>query len=331
MIHFFFDNFNTYWSISSPFPLFFIAFASSFVLMAVFSFFFIYKSKQIFSAKSRPLTPDTHKVKDNIPTMGGVCILASVIIGTMAMGLYSATTLIILVGTVFSGLIGGLDDWGKITKNCGISARLKFLLQVFAATITMIALLYNGLDSSIYIPFINITINSWIIYLIWSVFIVVGTSNAVNLTDGLDGLATSCLIPNYIVLGIIAFVLGSYDLVLLVSLLVGSCLGFLWYNAHPAQLFMGDVGSLSLGTVLALLALVAKNELLLPITGIIFVAETSSVILQIWSYKCRKKRLFKMAPIHHHFELCGWKETKITSRFVIVTIIMCLLALGVNL
>ncbi len=327
MIPFFLHNFNTNWSILNENSALIIPLAISFVISLLACGAFVFKLNKLFAAKARPFTPDTHKAKDNIPSMGGICILIAVLLGALLVGLYrSKQAVIMILGIIASGLIGGLDDWGKINKNCGISARLKFWLQIIVATVTIVGLMYVGLDSSIHLPLINITINSYYLYVLWSVFIIVGTSNAVNLTDGLDGLATGCLVPNFIVYAIIACALGAVHSAALALLLVGSCLGFLWFNAHPAQLFMGDVGSLSLGTALALLALVTKTELLLPITGIIFVAETCSVMLQILSYAVRSKRLFKMAPIHHHFELSGWQETKITTRFIIITVFMCLLS-----
>jgi len=178
-------------------------------------------------------------------------------------------------------------------------------------------------------------------FIAWVMFILVGTSNAVNLTDGLDGLAIGSLMPNFATFSIICYLAGHYkianylhipfagsaEIAVLGSILVGASLGFLWYNAYPAQIFMGDVGSLALGSGLALMAIMAKQELLLPIAGGLFMVETISVMMQVFSFKYLGRRIFKMAPIHHHFELLGWPESKITVRFGIISLILCLLAL----
>ncbi|NBX77785.1 phospho-N-acetylmuramoyl-pentapeptide-transferase [bacterium] len=244
------------------------------------------------------------------------------------------------------GLFGGiglLDDVYKIRFKRGISARLKFRLQLLASILVTIAWLgAKRVDCMICLPFIK----SWLIpvglFIVpWAMFVLIGTSNAVNLTDGLDGLAIGSLIINFSVFSVISYLAGhaefshylhipfadSAEVVVVGAALIGASLGFLWFNAHPAQIFMGDVGSLSLGGALALMALISRQELLLGISGGLFVLETVSVILQYISVKYFKKRIFKMAPIHHHFELLGWPESQITMRFTIISMVLGLLAL----
>ena len=200
----------------------------------------------------------------------------------------------------------------------------------------------TGASTTLCVPFLKgINPNLGILFVPWAVFIIVGCSNAVNLTDGLDGLAISSLIPNFATFSIICYLAGhvklssylhipfadSAEITVLGATLVGASLGFLWYNTYPAQIFMGDVGSLALGSALGFMALLAKQELLLAISGGLFVVETLSVIIQVWSFRYLGRRLFKMAPIHHHFELLGWQESKITVRFGIISLILCLITL----
>ena len=189
--------------------------------------------------------------------------------------------------------------------------------------------------------FKNLNPDLGLLFIPWAMFILVSMSNAVNLTDGLDGLAIGSLLPNFALFSLIAYLAGHFliaaylnipfagsaEIAVMGTTLIGASLGFLWYNAYPAQIFMGDVGSLALGAGLALMALMAKQELLLPISGGLFVLETVSVVLQVFVYKRWKTRIFKMAPIHHHFELIGWPEAKITTRFGIISLILCLVAL----
>jgi phospho-N-acetylmuramoyl-pentapeptide-transferase len=305
---------------------------------------FIAFSKKFFSAKSREHTPEGHRAKDGLPTMGGIFVVAIVIATVLLWGnLVKGQILLCLLCLVSFGSIGLWDDWSKIKYKRGITERHKFWLQIVAGL--MVASLWFWFCSPstrLCFPFFkNYCPDLGIFFIPWVVFLLVGTSNAVNLTDGLDGLAIGSLISNFATYSLIAYVAGHWafasylhipfagtaELAVVGAALVGASLGFLWYNTYPAQIFMGDVGALALGSVLALMALMARQELLLVISGGLFVIETLSVILQVYAYKRWGKRIFKMAPIHHHFELLGWPEAKITVRFGIISLILCLIAL----
>jgi phospho-N-acetylmuramoyl-pentapeptide-transferase len=303
---------------------------------------FIGASKKLFRAKSREWTPEAHRAKDDMPTMGGLFILMIVLANIFVWcNLLKAYVWIFMLCILSFGLIGGWDDWKKITTKRGISATLKFRLQCASAALIALLLLYVGLSTHLSFPFVKwFNPNLHLFYIPWIVFLLVGTSNAVNLTDGLDGLAIGSLIPNFATFSLIAYVAGHYgianylhipfaysaEIAVIGAILVGASIGFLWYNTYPAQIFMGDVGSLALGSALALMAIMAKQELLLAIAGGLFVVEALSVILQVYSFRRWGKRIFKMAPLHHHFELLGWQESKITVRFGIISLILCLLA-----
>ncbi len=319
-----------------------IAFLSSIIFAFIFGDWAIGILQKKFRSKVREWTPENHQQKNNTPTMGGLFILGLVLLNAFLWcNLSNPKVWIFLLGITSFGTIGFLDDWAKIKQHKGISARKKFLLQIATATIIMILwYMICPIDTRLCIPFFKNVMPQLGLFIIpWGVFIIVATSNAVNLTDGLDGLATGPLIFNFASFAWIAYLAGhvsfshylyipfagSAELAVLGTIFVGTLLGFLWYNTHPAEVFMGDVGSLSLGAGLALLALFARQELLLLIAGGIFVLETVSVILQVFSFKCFGKRIFRMAPIHHHFELMGWKETKVTVRFWIISIILCVL------
>ncbi len=305
---------------------------------------FIRKARILFATKARPWCPASHKAKDNLPTMGGIFIITIVIITILLWAdLTNSLVWIFLMALVGFGAIGFWDDWNKIRHNKGIRSFEKFALQWAIAAIIILAWIYiAGGQTTLSFPFFKqFNPNIGLLFIPWTMFIVVACSNAVNLTDGLDGLALSSLIPNFATFSLMCYLAGnakiaqylhipftgSSEITILGTTLVGASLGFLWYNAYPAQIFMGDVGSLSLGACLALMGLMAKQELLLPIAGGLFVVETLSVIIQVASVKFLGKRFFKMAPIHHHFELIGWQESKITVRFFILSLILCLLAL----
>lgn len=305
---------------------------------------FIEQAKLYFRSPVREWTPERHKAKDNLPSMGGIFIVLLVIVNTL---LWCDLTKIlvwlhiaILIGF---GLIGLRDDWAKIKKSRGISARMKFGLQCLLALVIVLGWFYStDMTTTITFPFIkSLQPNIGLFFILWAIFIIVGCSNAVNLTDGLDGLAIGSLMPNFATFSILCYLAGNMvladylhipyagtaEIAIIGAILVAASLGFLWYNAHPALIFMGDVGSLSLGAILAFMALVCKQELLLIVSGGVFVAETFSVILQLLSYRLRGKRIFRMAPMHHHFELIGWPEAKITVRFAIISLILCIVAL----
>ena len=320
------------------------SFLTSLMLTLSLGNWFIKKSMQNFQSKVREWTPDTHQKKNNTPTMGGIFIIMMFILNFLLWcNLGKINVWLFALGIISFGIIGFLDDWAKITFNNGISAKLKFSLQIFCALlVTTLWYFLSCKTTALCVPFLkNFTPNlSWIL-IAWGAFIIVATSNAVNLTDGLDGLATGPLIFNFTTFSFIVYLAGhknfasylyipftqSAELAIVGSTLVGVLLGFLWYNTYPAQIFMGDVGSLALGAGLAIMALMARQELLLIISGGIFVMETISVIIQVVSFKLRGKRIFLMAPIHHHFELKGWKETKITVRFWIVSIVLSVITL----
>lgn len=293
--------------------------------------------------------PPNHKGKAGTPTMGG-CLILPVIMASMFLWADMQNIYVWLVALViFSyGLIGFLDDYLKILRKSsrGLSIRSKFTLQVLVALVVAIILqLYPGFDSRLNVPFFKtITPDLGWGYVLLAVFIIVGASNAVNLTDGLDGLAmgpivvafTVYLVFSYLTghIGIatylqIPYVAGSGELSVLCGAVVGAGLGFLWYNSYPAELFMGDVGSLPLGAVLGTVAVMTKQEIVLILVGGIFVVETLSVILQVAYFRMTGgRRIFRMAPVHHHFELKGWPESKVTVRFWIIAIVLALLSLS---
>ena len=294
-------------------------------------------------SKVRQWTPEAHQAKNNTPTMGGLIMIGSCLINVLLWcNLADPYVWTALVALLLFGIIGALDDINKVWYHKGISARAKFIAQIVSGLVTVFLLIISGLSTALTVPFFkDVNLDVGWLYLFWGLFIIVATSNAVNLTDGLDGLAASTLTPNFAIFGAICYLTGNAltshylhipfihcsELAVVSCTLVGGCLGFLWYNSYPAQMFMGDVGSLSMGAVLATIALVSKQEILLAIAGGLFVVETGSVILQVLSFKYTGKRLFKMAPLHHHFELLGWPEAKITIRFGIISLILCLFAL----
>lgn len=316
---------------------------TSLMFSFIFGYRFIEASKKFFRSKSRESTPEQHRLKDDMPTMGGIFILLTVITNCLLWcDLQKGVVWVFLACITTFGIIGFWDDWKKIIHKKGISSKHKFMLQIAAAGLVMLLLWASGLTTEVFFPFFkNIHPNLGLLFIPWGMLILIGTSNAVNLTDGLDGLAIGSLIWNFGTFSIIAYLAGHYkiaqylhipfagssEIAIIGSILVGASIGFLWYNAYPAQIFMGDVGSLALGSALALMALTTKQELLLPLAGGLFVIETLSVIVQVFSYRFFGKRFFKMAPIHHHFELLGWQEAKITVRFGIISFILCLLTL----
>jgi len=292
--------------------------------------------------------PPRHLMKNGTPTMGGSLILAAVVIPTLFWSdLTSGYIWIVLLTTLGFGILGFLDDCKKIRdKNgIGIRARVKFPIQMAIGLVASL-ILFSTIDhdSRLIFPFfkkITPDLGNW--YILFSALVIVGSANAVNLTDGLDGLAIGpyliasatfmlfCYLAGNFRFAAylqIPFVRGSAELTILCGALVGSSLGFLWYNTYPAQVFMGDMGSLSLGAALGTIAVVTKQEFLLVIVGGIFVMEVLSVMIQVISYRLRGKRVFRMAPIHHHFELKGWAEPKIIVRFWIIGIILGLVAIS---
>lgn len=293
--------------------------------------------------------PPKHKDKAGTPTMGG-CLIIPVILGSVFMwaefqNIYIWLTMLVLL---CFGLIGFVDDYLKIIRkdSGGLSAKSKFFLQIIVALAAAVLLyLHEGYDTHLNVPFLkNVVPDLGLWYIPFIVFIIVGASNAVNITDGLDGLAIGPIIiafMTYLMFSYsaghikiasylqIPYMPGTGELAVLCGAVVGAGLGFLWYNAHPAEIFMGDVGSLPLGAILGTVAVMTKQELVLIIVGGLFVFEALSVIFQVVYFKLTGgQRIFRMAPIHHHFELKGWPECKVTVRFWIIAIILALLSLS---
>jgi len=291
--------------------------------------------------------PGSHRLKMGTPTMGGLMILVPVFLITAALNIINlmglnliGRSILVPLGTIVSfGLLGAVDDLRCVhnPKGTGLLGRYKMLWQTLFAALAALAL-YFGLDMHVVgIPFRAqyIDLGPWFIPI--AMFVIVGSSNAVNFTDGLDGLAGSTAALAFAAYGIIAHLQGQIYLVRFCFTVVGAIMAFLWYNAYPADLFMGDTGSLALGATLAVVALMTGQWLLLPLIGIVFVAETLSVILQVAYFKFTKRRygwgrrIFKMTPLHHHFELLGWSETQVVQRFWLVGILSAMLGVALAL
>lgn len=294
--------------------------------------------------------PPSHINKTGTPTMGGTIILFVVVISVLLWGNLANVYIWILTFLIVGmGIIGFVDDYGKVvSKRGGLKPLVKFIAQVAVALVAALALYYTDFDTTVTIPFFkDVYIELGAFYVPFMVLVIVGTSNAVNLTDGLDGLAAGLVAIAAATFGIFAYLLGRVDasaylglfylpgaeeLSILALALTGGCLGFLWFNAHPAEVFMGDTGSLAIGGVIGAMAILLKAEFLLVIVGGVFVMETLSVVLQVgyFRYSARKygtgRRLFRMAPIHHHFEQLGWPETKVVIRFWIMGILCAMVA-----
>ncbi|MDP6978403.1 MAG: phospho-N-acetylmuramoyl-pentapeptide-transferase [Myxococcota bacterium] len=295
----------------------------------------------------REIGPD-HQAKEGTPTMGGLLILFSLLVSVLLWSELDNRMVWILVGlTAGYGVLGFVDDYQKVTQgsSAGISARMKLVWQMLFALGVAVAIYTDpNFDKEIAVPFFkNFTPNLGMFYVPLAAFIIVAASNGVNLTDGLDGLAIGPVMiaaGTFLILSYAAghsgiaeylqikYVPGSGQLAIFCGAMVGGSLGFLWFNASPAELFMGDVGSLALGGALGTIAVLIRQEILLAVVGGIFVVETVSVIIQVASFKLTGKRVFLMAPIHHHFEKVGWAEQKIVVRFWIVSIILGLVALS---
>lgn len=281
-----------------------------------------------FGQNIRQEGPKSHLKKAGTPTIGGLIFIFATIITIFVMvGNPTDEAMIALYSFVGFGFVGFLDDLLKIIKkkNEGLTSGQKMiLLLIVSGFLTWYAYKYIG--TSINIPFLNGQINLGLFYIPAAMFYFAGVTNAVNLTDGLDGLATSVTVLVTTFLGIISYNLGHISLAIFCVALAGALLAFLRFNAFPARVFMGDTGSLALGGAVAMVALILKMPLILVLIGIIYVIETLSVILQVASFKLTGKRIFKMAPIHHHFEQLGWSETKIVSVFSIITVVFCFIA-----
>ncbi len=310
---------------------------------------FIAKLKKIGCEQNvRDDGPSTHLVKEGTPTSGGLLILLSIIISSLLWAdITNHYVWIMLFSLVGMGAIGFLDDYKKIKygNSKGIKAKEKLFLQIIVASVIAVFLyLEPNFNTHLSFPFFkNILPDLGPFYPFFVVFVIVGASNAVNLTDGLDGLATGLVLIVSATYLLFAYITGHFglaeylkithipgtgELTIICGAMVGASMGFLWYNTHPAQIFMGDVGSLALGGSLGTIAVITKHEILLAVVGGVFVIEALSVIFQVGSFKLRKKRIFQMAPIHHHFELKGLAEPKIIVRFWIAGIVLALLAIS---
>ena len=274
--------------------------------------------------------PQRHLQKQGTPTMGGVMFFFSLILGTIFLARDNYIGYYLLLFTLGFGLIGFVDDYIKIVKkrSLGLTAGQKIVAQLgFSCLLIFLALRFLRISTEVMIPIIGVTIDLGWLYAPFLVFLMVGTTNAVNLTDGLDGLAsgvTMIVALGYTLIGILC---QQYAVVIFGAALVGSCLGFLVFNHYPAKVFMGDTGSLALGGAVAALAIVTKTELFLPLIGIVYVAEAFSDVIQVGVYKWKHVRVLKMAPLHHHFELCGWSEWKVVRVFWAITAAAVLLTL----
>lgn len=308
------------------------------------------KAKQAGASNVREYLEEAHKSKSGTPTMGGLMILIAVTVSTLLWAdlanVYVWYALLVMVGF---GMIGFGDDYLKLTKknSRGLSGKLKLLAQFTIGLIATAGIVYSlpaSLETHVAIPFFkHLLINlSWF-FIPWAVVVMIGASNAVNITDGLDGLAIVPVAIAAACFGLIAYltghavyanylqipyVAGTGELAILCGALVGAAMGFLWYNAPPAMVFMGDTGSLAMGGVLGAIAVITKHELVLAVVGGLFVVETLSVIVQVTSYKLTGKRVFAMAPLHHHFEKKGWSESTIVVRFWIIAVILALVGLS---
>jgi len=295
--------------------------------------------------------PERHLIKDKTPTMGGIVFIFSTLLASiLTVKLSNMFALGALLTIVLFSIIGFYDDFAKIKKAqnlAGFKARTKLILQILSAVIVAYFLYsFANFNTQLYVPFVKTAvIDMGIFSIAFWILVMIATSNAVNLTDGLDGLATVPSIAALSSFSIIIYITGhsiisSYllmphfnvgEVTIVATAFIGALTGFLWYNCHPAEIFMGDSGSLTIGAFLGYLAIISKSEILLLLIGSIFVMETLSVILQVGSFKLRKKRVFLMAPIHHHFEMKNWAENKIIVRFWIVSIISNIIALIISL
>jgi phospho-N-acetylmuramoyl-pentapeptide-transferase len=310
--------------------------------------------------------PSSHQRKAGTPTMGGVLINVAILVPTLLWAdLANVLVWVVILATLGFGLVGFLDDYYKMRnrQNRGLSGRTKFYLQVLISFLVGVALLLltarGGYSTRLMVPFFkNFTPDllihglmnnfytyplAFVFFFLFVVLVIVGSSNAVNLTDGLDGLATGCSIVAAGALTILTYVTGHAvfarylelnflpqveEVTVFCGSMVGACLGFLWYNAYPAEIFMGDVGSLALGGAIGTVAVIIKQEILLLFIGGVFVAEALSVILQVASFQLYGRRIFKMAPLHHHFEMKGWTESKVITRFWIAALVLALFSLS---
>ena len=282
-----------------------------------------------FGQEIREIGPSWHKKKSGTPTMGGFIFIISAIATTLIFVRSTEVVLVLLFSLIF-GLIGFIDDFIKVIlkRNLGLTEKQKSLLQILAALVfVFVSLQYGFADTSISIPFVNTTLNlPYYIYIPFVLFVIVGATNSVNLTDGVDGLASCVTIVVCAFFALCSYKMGRVDITGFCVINMAAILGFLIYNIHPAKVFMGDTGSLYLGGVVCFTSIILKLPLILIIAGGVYVLETLSVIIQVTSFKLTGKRVFKMSPIHHHFEMCGWSEKKIVTVATLATAILCMIS-----
>ncbi|MDD6042166.1 MAG: phospho-N-acetylmuramoyl-pentapeptide-transferase [Eubacteriaceae bacterium] len=276
--------------------------------------------------------PESHLSKAGTPTMGGIAICASLVLASLGFGGFNTDIVIMLIVTLAFAAMGFLDDYIKVAKkhNLGLRAWQKIVIQLLiSAGLAVYMASFSDYGTDVWIPFIDKYIDFGWLYIPFVIFVMVAMTNAVNLTDGLDGLSSGVTSLVALFFGIVGIKFGHTSPAVFSAVLCGSCLGFLAFNKHPAKLFMGDTGSMALGAAVASAAIIMKVEFLLPVAGLIYVCEALSVIIQVGVYKKTKKRVFKMAPIHHHFEMCGMKETQVVVMFWGIALLSCLLAYGI--
>lgn len=298
----------------------------SFILSALLMKMMIPKLKELkFGQSIRQEGPESHLAKTGTPTMGGISFIAvTTVLSLIALIFVEdiSKLLILIIVTLGFGLIGFIDDYIIVVKkdNTGLTSKQKALAQVVVSIIVFFIMMkfVPSIELGVTVPGTDFTIHLGYLFILWIVFWLVGFSNAVNLTDGLDGLSTSTTIVANLSFLIIAWISSENEIVIFLAILIGAQLGFLIFNKYPAKVFMGDTGSLALGGIVGIVSIMLNNSLLLLLIGIVFVVETASVIIQVISFKTTGKRIFKMTPIHHHFELSGWNEKKIVAVFSLV-------------
>ncbi|MFD2682921.1 phospho-N-acetylmuramoyl-pentapeptide-transferase [Bacillus seohaeanensis] len=289
-----------------------------------------------FGQSIRDEGPQSHQKKSGTPTMGGIVFLLSIVITTFVMtGKFSEVsveTYLLLLVTVGFGLLGFLDDFIKVVmkRNLGLTSKQKLLGQIVISVIFYLIFKQNDFSTSVSIPLTDISIDLGFFYILFIIFWLVGFSNAVNLTDGLDGLVSGTAAIAFGALAVLAWNQSQYDVSIFAVAVVGAVLGFLVFNAHPAKVFMGDTGSLALGGAIATVAILSKLEIILILIGGVFVIETLSVILQVISFKTTGKRIFRMSPLHHHYELVGWSEWKVVVTFWTVGLLFAVLGIYIE-
>lgn len=310
-----------------------ISLGFAFVLMVMPLFIGFFKAKKMGQA-IREEGPEAHLAKTGTPTMGGLVFLGSIILASLIVGIWQKALTpsfwVVLFILFLYGLLGFLDDFIKVFKkrNMGLNSLQKLIGQIVGGIIVYGVIKVQGISDVLYIPFIG-DVHIGILYGLFVVFWLVGFSNAVNLTDGIDGLVSGLGTISFLTYAIIAHNQQQTDIMLICLATAGSLLGFLVYNKKPAKIFMGDVGSLALGGMLAAISILLGQAWTLLLIGLVYVIETASVMLQVGSFKIRKKRIFKMSPIHHHFELSGWSEWKIDVVFWLVSLVMSGLTLAI--